>query len=48
MEETLLIDTGDDENGRFIIRPGSDFFADRHLKGAMLGYILFPEAGESY
>lgn len=40
MEETLLVDAGDHENGRFIIRPGSDFFADRHLKGAKQGYIL--------
>lgn len=40
MAETLLIDAGNDEDGRFIIRPGSDFFADRHLKGAMLGYII--------
>ncbi len=48
MEETLLVDAGDHEDGRFIIRPGSDFFADRHLKGAMLGYILFLQANESY
>jgi hypothetical protein len=40
MQETLLIDAGDDEDGRFIIRPGSDFFADRHLKGAKRAYIL--------
>lgn len=39
MAETLLIDVGDDEDGRFIIRPGSDFFADRHIKAPALGYI---------
>lgn len=40
MEETLLIDAGDSEDGRFIIRPGSDFFADRHIKGAKLAYFI--------
>lgn len=43
MAETLMIDSGENEDGRFIIRPGSDFFADRHLKGAKIGYIITAE-----
>ena len=47
MAETLLIDAGNDADGRFIIRPGSDFFADRHLKGAETGYFLIEGDDES-
>ncbi len=40
MEEVMLIDLGNDEDGRFVIFPGSDFFADRYLKGAKTGHML--------
>jgi len=40
MAEVLLLDEPDSEDGRFIVHPGADFFADRHLKGAKLAYII--------
>jgi hypothetical protein len=40
MAEVLLLDEPDNEDGRFIVHPGADFFADRHLKGAKLAYIM--------
>ncbi len=43
MAEVILIDEPDNEEGRFIVHPGSDFFADRHLKGACLAYIMVIE-----
>ncbi|MDT8400264.1 MAG: hypothetical protein RQ743_01100 [Bacteroidales bacterium] len=43
MAEVLLLDEPDDEDGRFIVHPGADFFADRHLKGAKLAYIMVIE-----
>ncbi|HDZ40500.1 MAG TPA: hypothetical protein ENH59_02305 [Bacteroidetes bacterium] len=43
MAEVLLLDEPDNEDGRFIVHPGADFFADRHLKGAKLAYILLVE-----
>jgi len=44
MAEVMLLDEGnDDEDGRFQIHPGADFFADRHLKGAKLAYIFLVE-----
>ncbi len=43
MAEVMLLDEGDDEDGRFQVHPGADFFADRHLKGAKLAYIFFIE-----
>ena len=39
MAEVILIDDPDDEDGRFIVHPGADFFGDRTLKGAKLAYI---------
>jgi len=46
LEAVLLIDRGENEDGRFVIYPSADFFADRHLKGAKTGYIL--NVGESW
>lgn len=43
MAEVMLLDEGDNENGRFQVHPGADFFADRHLKGAKLAYIFLAE-----
>ena len=43
MAEVILLDEPDDEDGRFIVHPGIDFFADRHLKGAKLAYIILVE-----
>lgn len=40
MAEVLLLDEPDNEDGRFIVHPGADFFADRHIKGASLAYII--------
>lgn len=40
LEAVLLMDRGESEDGRYSIFPAADFFADRHLKGAMTGYIL--------
>lgn len=39
MAEVILLDEPDNNDGRFIVHPGADFFADRHLKGAKLAYI---------
>jgi len=46
MAEVILMDEPDDQDGRFIIHPGFDFFADRHLKGAKLAYIMILSAGK--
>lgn len=43
MAEVLLLDEPDSEDGRFIVHPGADFFADRHLKGAKLAYVMILE-----
>jgi hypothetical protein len=43
MAEVILLDEPDNEDGRFIVHPGIDFFADRHLKGAKLAYIMLVE-----
>ena len=43
MAEVIIIDDPDDKDGRFIIHPGADFFADRHLKGAKLAYLIILE-----
>ncbi|MBN1387657.1 MAG: hypothetical protein JW965_04375 [Bacteroidales bacterium] len=43
MAEVILLDEPDDEDGRFMVHPGIDFFADRHLKGAKLAYIILIE-----
>jgi hypothetical protein len=39
-EHVLLQDYGKDEDGRFIILPSADFFADRRLKAASIAYII--------
>lgn len=43
MAEVMLLDEGDNEDGRFQVHAGADFFADRHLKGAKLAYIFLAE-----
>ncbi len=43
MAEVILLDEPDDEDGRFMLHPGIDFFADRHLKGAKLAYLMTVE-----
>jgi hypothetical protein len=43
MAEVILLDEPDNEDGRFIVHPGIDFFGDRHLKGAKLAYIMLVE-----
>jgi len=43
MAEVILLDEPGNEDGRFIVHPGADFFADRHLKGASLAYIMLVE-----
>lgn len=43
MAEVILLDEPNDEDGRFIVHPGIDFFADRHLKGAKLAYVMTVE-----
>ncbi|MFO7851830.1 MAG: hypothetical protein ACQERS_07030 [Bacteroidota bacterium] len=40
MAEVILLDEPNNKDGRFIVHPGADFFADRHLKGAKLAYIM--------
>lgn len=43
MAEVILLDEPDNKDGRFIVHPGIDFFADRHLKGAKLAHIMLVE-----
>jgi len=43
MAEVMLLDEPGNDDGRFIVHPGADFFADRHLKGAGLAYIILVE-----
>lgn len=40
LEEVMIMDLGKHEDGRFVVHPSADFFADRYMKGARLGYII--------